>query len=92
MLSITRYIDMINDFFVPELEDVDVADLWLVRPYTTCHTANDTTNLLKEIFGEGIIQQRGPPRLCALTLSSQSRLYIFLKYSSSLQRIVVHFF
>lgn len=66
-----RYRAMINDFFVPELEDVDVDDLWFQQDGATCHTANDTINLLKETFGERIISRRGPvawpPRSCDLT-------------------------
>lgn len=66
-----RYRAMINDFFVPELKDVDVDDLWFQQDGATCHTANDTINLLKETFGERIISRRGPvawpPRSCDLT-------------------------
>ena len=39
---------MISDFFVPELEDVDVDDLWCQQDASACHTTNETINLLKE--------------------------------------------
>lgn len=55
-----RYRAMINGFFVPELKDVDVDDLWFQQDGVTCHTANETINLLKETFGERIISRRGP--------------------------------
>ena len=62
---------MIYDFFVPELGDVDVDDLWFQQDGATCHTANETINLLKKTFGERIISRRGPvawpPRSCDLT-------------------------
>ncbi len=41
---------MINEFFVPELDDVDVDDLWFQQDGATCHTANATIDLLKENF------------------------------------------
>ena len=49
---------MTNEFFVPELKDVDEDDLWLQQHGTKCHTSNDTTNLLKATLGERIISRR----------------------------------
>lgn len=46
-----RYRDMNNDFFVLELEEVDVGVLWFQQIDATCRTANETTNWLKETFG-----------------------------------------
>ena len=64
------YRGTINDFFVPEFEDVDVDDLWFQQDGATCHTPNETINLFKETFGERIISRRGlvawPPRSCDL--------------------------
>ena len=45
---------MINDFFMPELEDVEVDDLRFQEDSATCHTTNETINLLKKTFGERI--------------------------------------
>ena len=53
-----HYMAIVNEFFVPESDDIDVDDLW--------YTANETKNLLKETFDERIIS-RGEPRLCDLT-------------------------
>ena len=55
-----RYKAIINDFFVSELEDVDVNDLWLQQDGPIYHTANETINLLKETFGERFISHPGP--------------------------------
>lgn len=46
---------MINDFFVPELDDVSADDLWFQQEGSTYHIANQTINLLNDIFGERII-------------------------------------
>ena len=66
-----RYRAIINDFFVPDLDDVDVDDLWFQQDGATYHTANEKDNYLKKTFGERIISRRGsmawPPRSCDLT-------------------------
>lgn len=43
--------DMINEFFVPELKEVDVDDVWFPQDAT----ANEIIILLKETFGERIV-------------------------------------
>ena len=45
-----RYRDMITQFFLPKLDDIDVADMWFQQDDATCHTANKTIQLLHEIF------------------------------------------
>ena len=40
------YRTMINHFFVPKLADVDKDDLWFQQNGATCHTVNETINLL----------------------------------------------
>jgi hypothetical protein len=66
-----RYRAMIADFFVPQLNDIDVAELWFQQDGATCHTAHATINLLRETFDERIISRNGPvnwpPRSCDLT-------------------------
>ena len=66
-----RYRAMINQFLFPEIDDTDVDDIWFQQDGATCHTANETINLLKEKFGESIISRNGPvnwpPRSCDLT-------------------------
>lgn len=66
-----RYRAMINEFLLPKIQDIGVADLWFQQDGATCHTANDTIALLRETFDENIISRRGPvnwpPRSCDLT-------------------------
>ena len=47
-----QYRDMITNFFVTELEGVNVADMWFQQDCAPCHSARDTINLLKETFDE----------------------------------------
>lgn len=66
-----RYRAMITDFFVPQLNNHDVQELWFQQDGATCHTARATIDLLKETFGNRIISRSGPvnwpPRSCDLT-------------------------
>lgn len=55
MRPVIIYKAMINDFFVSELEDLNLDELFFQSDGAKCHTANDSNNLLKEIFGEHII-------------------------------------
>ncbi|CAK9818123.1 hypothetical protein ANTQUA_LOCUS9679 [Anthophora quadrimaculata] len=45
-----RYRDMIIQFFVPKLQDIDVNDMWFQQDDATCHTAQETIQLLHESF------------------------------------------
>lgn len=51
-----------NDFFQPELEDIDVDELWFQQDGVTYYTANEAINFLKETFIELIIPRHGPVR------------------------------
>jgi len=66
-----RYGEMITNFMWPELEDMDVDDMWFQQDGATCHTANEIMALLREKFDGQIISRRGdakwPPRSCVLT-------------------------
>ena len=66
-----RYRAMITDFFVPQLNNHDVQELWFQQDGATCHTARATIDLLKETFSDHIISRFGPvnwpPRSCDLT-------------------------
>ena len=66
-----RYRAMINNFLVPQLQGVEVADKWFQQDGATCHTAGETITLLRETFGGRIISRNGPvnwpPRSCDLT-------------------------
>ncbi|GFX61355.1 fibronectin type-III domain-containing protein 3A [Trichonephila clavipes] len=66
-----RYRAMITNFFIPELNNNDVQDLWFQQDGATCHTARATIDLLKDTFGDRLISRFGPvnwpPRSCDLT-------------------------
>ncbi|GFX66986.1 transposable element Tc3 transposase [Trichonephila clavipes] len=62
---------MITNFFIPELNNHDVQELWFHQDGATCHTARATIDLLKHAFGDRLISRFGPvnwpPRSCDLT-------------------------
>ncbi|GFX28381.1 putative transposable element [Trichonephila clavipes] len=66
-----RYRAMITNFFIPELNNHDVQELWFQQDGATCHTARATIDLLKDRFGDRLISRFGPvnwpPRFCDLT-------------------------
>ncbi|GFW72781.1 hypothetical protein TNCV_1266241 [Trichonephila clavipes] len=43
---------MITNFFIPELNNHDVQELWFQQDGATCHTARATIDLLKDTFGD----------------------------------------
>ncbi|GFX88431.1 uncharacterized protein TNCV_2278991 [Trichonephila clavipes] len=63
-----RYRAMITNFFIPELNNHDVQELWFQQDGATCHTARATIDLLKDTFGDRLISRFGPvnwpPRSC----------------------------
>ncbi|GFW60151.1 hypothetical protein TNCV_1842341 [Trichonephila clavipes] len=62
------YRAMITNFFIPELNNHDVQELWFQQDGATCHTARATIDLLKDTFGDRLISRFGPvnwpPRSC----------------------------
>ncbi|GFX12802.1 DUF4817 domain-containing protein [Trichonephila clavipes] len=66
-----RYRAMITNFFIPELNNHDVQELWFQQDGATCHIARGTIDLLKDTFGDRVISRFGlvnwPPRSCDLT-------------------------
>ncbi|GFT57795.1 hypothetical protein TNCV_4865461 [Trichonephila clavipes] len=55
-----RYRAMITNFFIPELNNQDVQELWFQQDGATCHTARATIDLLKDTFGDRLISRFGP--------------------------------
>ncbi|GFV38710.1 hypothetical protein TNCV_4420781 [Trichonephila clavipes] len=55
-----RYRAMITNFFIPELNNHDVQELWFQQDGATCHTARATIDLLKDTFGDRLISHFGP--------------------------------
>ncbi|GFU84260.1 uncharacterized protein TNCV_3640951 [Trichonephila clavipes] len=66
-----RYRAMITNFFITELNNHVVQELWFQQDGATCHTARATIDLLKDTFGDRLISRFGPvnwpPRSCDLT-------------------------
>ncbi|GFV11623.1 putative LOC100569746 [Trichonephila clavipes] len=62
---------MITNFFIPELNNHDIQELWFQQDGTTCHTARATIDFMKDTFGDRLISRFGPvnwpPRSCDLT-------------------------
>ncbi|GFX13424.1 putative transposable element [Trichonephila clavipes] len=62
---------MITNFFISELNNHDVLELWFQQDGATRHTARATIDLLKDTFGDRLISRFGPvnwpPRSCDLT-------------------------
>ncbi|GFW56496.1 putative mariner transposase [Trichonephila clavipes] len=54
------YRAMITNFFIPELNNHDVQELWFQQDGATCHTARATIDLLKDTFGVRLISRFGP--------------------------------
>ncbi|GFY25637.1 uncharacterized protein TNCV_2487571 [Trichonephila clavipes] len=65
------YRAMITNFFIPELNNHVIQELWFQQDGATCHTAHATIDLLKDTFGDRLISRFGPvnwpPRSCDLT-------------------------
>lgn len=66
-----RYRTMLTEFLWPELDNIDISEMWFQQDGATCHTSRATMELLEEKFGEWIISRHGfvnwPPRSCDLT-------------------------
>ena len=53
-----RYRDMITQFFLPKLDDINVANIWF-QDDATCHRANETIQLLHETFPGRVLSRFG---------------------------------
>ncbi|GFT08393.1 uncharacterized protein TNCV_2751291 [Trichonephila clavipes] len=66
-----RYRAMITNFFIHELNNHDLQELWFQQDGGTCHTARAPIDLLKDTFGDRQISRFGtvnwPPRSFDLT-------------------------
>ena len=71
MVTGERYRAMITNFLWPELNGMDVEDVWFQQDGATCHSANATMALLNEKFPGCIISRNSevnwPSRSCDLT-------------------------
>ncbi|GFX30430.1 transposable element Tc3 transposase [Trichonephila clavipes] len=55
-----RYRAMITNFFIPELNNHAVQELWFQQDGATCHTARAIIDLLKDTFGDPLVLRFGP--------------------------------
>lgn len=66
-----RYREMLTEFLWPELDVIDVEDMFFQQDGATCHTARETMVLLQTKFPGRVISRFGdqhwPPRSCDLT-------------------------
>ncbi|GFU49465.1 hypothetical protein TNCV_2308281 [Trichonephila clavipes] len=58
-----RYRAMITNFFIPELNNHDLQELWFQQDGATCQTARATIDLLKDMFGDRLISRFGPVKM-----------------------------
>ena len=58
--------DMIPNFFLPKMQELDLHDMWFQQDGATCQTARITMYLLSCLFGEHFISRSAavnwPPR------------------------------
>ena len=67
---------MLNEFLWPELEDMDVNDVYFQQDGTTCHTGSETIGVLRENFSGRVISQNGDYKLAAKIMRfNTSRLF-----------------
>ena len=64
--------NMITEFLWPQVDVMDLGDMWFQQDGATCHTAHETIDLLQQRFPEQIISRNSdvnwPPSLCDLTM------------------------
>ncbi|GFY08261.1 putative DD41D transposase [Trichonephila clavipes] len=58
-----RYRAMITNFFIPELNNRDVQELWFQQDGATCHTARATIDLLRDTFVNALVYADKPQTL-----------------------------
>jgi hypothetical protein len=66
-----RYRAMLTEFLFPEINQLNIDDIWFQQDGATCHTARLTIDLLQNQFGDNFLSRSGPvnwpPRSCDLT-------------------------
>ena len=50
MVNAARYSEMIEELFLPDLEEMDVGDVWFQQDGATVHTARASMELLRKHF------------------------------------------
>ena len=66
-----QYRNMLTEFLWPQLGGMDMEDMWFQQDGATCHTARETSELLRENFlavsSHTMAIRIWPPRSCDLT-------------------------
>lgn len=58
-VNAARYMKMIEEFFLPRLEQMNVRDVWFQQDGATAHTARGPMDLLRQHFPDRLISLRG---------------------------------
>ena len=62
---------MLNEFLLTKIEEEDIGNFWFQNDGATCHTAEDTLDVLRPVFEVCIVSRRAdvvwPLRSCNLT-------------------------
>ena len=69
---------MLEDYLWPELDELDINDMWFQQDGATIHTARVTIDLLKGKFGERVISRNGSGRMAASFMRSNTIGFIFM--------------
>ncbi|GFV76374.1 transposable element Tc3 transposase [Trichonephila clavipes] len=75
---------MITNFFIPELNNHDIQELWFQQDGATCHTARATIDLLKDTFGDRLISRFGPVNWLSKILRFNTAILFLWGYVKSL--------
>ncbi|GFT31815.1 uncharacterized protein TNCV_2035481 [Trichonephila clavipes] len=78
------YRAMITNFFIPELNNHDVQELWFQQDGATCHTACAAIDLLKDTFGDRLISRFGPVNWPSISCDLTPLDYFLWGYVKSL--------
>lgn len=81
---------MFTDYFVPQLNGIDVAELWFKQDGETCHTARCIINLLRETFDEHIILRIGPVKWPIYDLTPKKSL-VYVDKPQTLDNLEANF-
>ena len=54
-----RYVNMLEEFFFPRIEELDQGDIWFQQDGATAHTSRTSMAVLREHFPERLISIRG---------------------------------
>ena len=49
---------MLNEFLFTKIEEGDIGNIWFQQDADTCHTAEDTLDILRPVFEDRIINRR----------------------------------